>query len=117
MAFIPLKDFLSNWHFKLIGLIGPRAVSERVKLFYPQYKGYISSFLISARTDLISLRENFTLGKLFIKCRKKHFSKTLCKYFSSLVKNSPEKMQLFPFCKKIHVCAVGRQLCQDNDFS
>ena len=30
MAFIPLKDFLSIWHFKLIGLIGPRAVSERV---------------------------------------------------------------------------------------
>jgi hypothetical protein len=32
MAFIPLKNFLSIWHFKLIGLIGPRAVSERVKL-------------------------------------------------------------------------------------
>jgi hypothetical protein len=32
MAFIPLKDFLSIWHFKLIGLIGPRAVSERVKI-------------------------------------------------------------------------------------
>jgi hypothetical protein len=31
MAFISLKDFLSIWHFKLIGLIGPRAVSERVK--------------------------------------------------------------------------------------
>jgi hypothetical protein len=31
MAFIPLKDFLSIWHFKLIGLIGPRAMSERVK--------------------------------------------------------------------------------------
>jgi hypothetical protein len=31
MAFIPLKDFLSIWHFKLMGLIGPRAVSERVK--------------------------------------------------------------------------------------
>jgi hypothetical protein len=30
MAFISLKDFLSIWHFKLIGLIGPRAVSERV---------------------------------------------------------------------------------------
>jgi hypothetical protein len=29
MAFIPLKDFLSIWHFKLIGLISPRAVSER----------------------------------------------------------------------------------------
>jgi hypothetical protein len=34
MAFIPPKDFLSIWHFKLIGLIGPRAVSERVKLQY-----------------------------------------------------------------------------------
>jgi hypothetical protein len=32
MAFIPLKDFLSIWHFKLIGLIGPRAMGERVKL-------------------------------------------------------------------------------------
>ncbi len=31
MAFIPLKNFFSIWHFKLIGLIGPRAVSERVK--------------------------------------------------------------------------------------
>jgi hypothetical protein len=31
MAFIPLKNFLSIRHFKLIGLIGPRAVSERVK--------------------------------------------------------------------------------------
>jgi hypothetical protein len=31
MAFIPLKDFLSIWHFKLIGLISLRAVSERVK--------------------------------------------------------------------------------------
>ncbi len=31
MAFISLKDFLSIWYFKLIGLIGPRAVSERVK--------------------------------------------------------------------------------------
>jgi hypothetical protein len=30
MAFIPLKDFLSIWHFKLTGLIGLRAVSERV---------------------------------------------------------------------------------------
>jgi hypothetical protein len=34
MAFIPLKNFLSIWHLKLIGLIGPRAVSERVKLYY-----------------------------------------------------------------------------------
>jgi hypothetical protein len=25
------KDFLSIWHLKLIGLIGPRAVGERVK--------------------------------------------------------------------------------------
>ncbi len=33
MAFIPLKDFLSIWHFKLIGLIGPRAVGERVKAY------------------------------------------------------------------------------------
>ncbi len=31
MVFISLRDFLSIWHFKLIGLIGPRAVSERVK--------------------------------------------------------------------------------------
>jgi hypothetical protein len=31
MAFIPLKDFWSIWHFKLPGLIGPRAMSERVK--------------------------------------------------------------------------------------
>jgi hypothetical protein len=31
MAFIPLKNILSIWHLKLIGLIGPRAVSERVK--------------------------------------------------------------------------------------
>jgi hypothetical protein len=31
MAFIPFRDFLSIWHFKLIGLIGPRAVSEKVK--------------------------------------------------------------------------------------
>jgi hypothetical protein len=30
MAFISLKDFSSIWYFKLIGLIGPRAVSERV---------------------------------------------------------------------------------------
>jgi hypothetical protein len=32
MAFIPLKNFLSIWNLKLIGLIGPGAVSERVKL-------------------------------------------------------------------------------------
>jgi hypothetical protein len=32
MAFILLKKFLSKLHLKLIGLIGPRAVSERVKL-------------------------------------------------------------------------------------
>jgi hypothetical protein len=32
MAFIPLKNFLSIRHFKLIGQIGPRAVSERVKV-------------------------------------------------------------------------------------
>ncbi len=31
MAFISLKDFLSIWYLKLIGLIGPRSVSERVK--------------------------------------------------------------------------------------
>jgi hypothetical protein len=31
MAFIPLKNFLSKWHLKLIGLIDPRAMSERVK--------------------------------------------------------------------------------------
>ncbi len=33
MAFIPFKDFLSIWYFKLIGLIGPRAVSERVNTY------------------------------------------------------------------------------------
>jgi hypothetical protein len=33
MAFIPFKNFLSIWHFKLIGLIGPRAVNERVNDF------------------------------------------------------------------------------------
>ncbi len=32
MAFIPLEDFFSIWHLKLIGLIGPRAVDERVNL-------------------------------------------------------------------------------------
>jgi hypothetical protein len=32
MAFIPLKNFLRIKHFKLIGLIGPRAVGERVKV-------------------------------------------------------------------------------------
>jgi hypothetical protein len=31
MAFIPLQDFLSIWHFKLIGIIGLRVMSERVK--------------------------------------------------------------------------------------
>jgi hypothetical protein len=31
MAFIPLENFFSIWHYKLIGLIGPRAVSEWVK--------------------------------------------------------------------------------------
>ncbi len=31
MAFIPLKDFFSKWHFELIGLFSPRAVGERVK--------------------------------------------------------------------------------------
>jgi hypothetical protein len=31
MAFIPLQDFLSIWFFKLIGLIGLRAMVERVK--------------------------------------------------------------------------------------
>jgi hypothetical protein len=30
MAFIPLRVFLSIWHFKLIGPIGSRALSERV---------------------------------------------------------------------------------------
>jgi hypothetical protein len=34
MAFIPLKNFLSIRHFKLIGLIGPRAVGERVNLAF-----------------------------------------------------------------------------------
>jgi hypothetical protein len=32
MAFIPLKKVLSIWHFELIGLIVPRAVSERVNV-------------------------------------------------------------------------------------
>ncbi len=32
MAFIPLKNILSIRHLKLIGLIGPRAVSERVNM-------------------------------------------------------------------------------------
>jgi hypothetical protein len=32
MAFISLKNFFSIMHFKLIGLIGPRAVDERVNL-------------------------------------------------------------------------------------
>jgi hypothetical protein len=32
MAFVPLKNFLSKWHFKLIGLIGLRAVGERVNI-------------------------------------------------------------------------------------
>jgi hypothetical protein len=32
MAFISLQDFLSIWHFKLVGQIGQRAVSERVNL-------------------------------------------------------------------------------------
>jgi hypothetical protein len=32
MAFISLKNFLSIWHFELIGLIDPRAVSERVNV-------------------------------------------------------------------------------------
>jgi hypothetical protein len=31
MAFVPLKDFLSIWHFTLIRLIGLRAMGERVK--------------------------------------------------------------------------------------
>ncbi len=35
MAFISLRDFLSIWHFKLIGLIGPRVVSERVNPSWP----------------------------------------------------------------------------------
>jgi hypothetical protein len=30
MTFNPLRNFLSFWHFKLIGLIGPGVVSERV---------------------------------------------------------------------------------------
>jgi hypothetical protein len=38
MAFIPLKNFLSRWHFKLIGLIGPRAISERVNDLLPSYE-------------------------------------------------------------------------------
>jgi hypothetical protein len=37
MAFVPLKDFLSIWHFKLIGPIGPRAVGERVKDYLQSY--------------------------------------------------------------------------------
>ncbi len=40
MAFIPLKEFLSIWHFKLIGLIGPRAVSERVNEKIKGVKSY-----------------------------------------------------------------------------
>jgi hypothetical protein len=44
MVFIPLMDFLSIWHFKLIGLSGPRAVGERVKVrrilrFFAKGKG------------------------------------------------------------------------------
>jgi hypothetical protein len=38
MALIPLKDFLRIWHFKLIGLIGPRALSERAKGQIPKAK-------------------------------------------------------------------------------
>jgi hypothetical protein len=38
MALIPLKDFLRIWHFKLIGLIGPRALSERAKGRIPKAK-------------------------------------------------------------------------------
>jgi hypothetical protein len=34
MAFIPLRDLLSIWHFKLIWLIGPRAMSERVNTVF-----------------------------------------------------------------------------------
>jgi hypothetical protein len=37
MAFVPLQDILSIWHFKLTGLIGPRAVGERVKIHLRQY--------------------------------------------------------------------------------
>jgi hypothetical protein len=37
MAFIPLKNFLSIRHFKLIGLIGSRAVGERVKSKMTQF--------------------------------------------------------------------------------
>ncbi len=42
MAFIPLKNFLSIRHFKLIGLIGPRAVGERVKYMQDQF---LSAFI------------------------------------------------------------------------
>jgi hypothetical protein len=39
MAFIPLKNFLSIRHFKLIGLIGPKAVGERVNFGCMTYGG------------------------------------------------------------------------------
>jgi hypothetical protein len=35
MDFIPLKYFLSIWHFKLTQLNGPRSMSERVKVTFP----------------------------------------------------------------------------------
>ncbi len=38
-GFISLKDFLSILYFKLIGLIGPRAVSDRVKEGRPEGGG------------------------------------------------------------------------------
>jgi hypothetical protein len=54
MAFILLKKILSIWHFKLIGLIGPRAVSERVNgtQTYLEITLFLSSFLMRVCHDL-----------------------------------------------------------------
>ncbi len=58
MAFIPLKDFLSIWHFKLIGLIRPRAMGERVQSW---------TVFCLVTLDLSTLFEGKLLKKI-IKC-------------------------------------------------
>jgi hypothetical protein len=67
MAFIPLKDFLSIWHFKLIGLIGPRAVSKRVKFkmgFLLYHDQHINTVLIYLEPVLRRVNKVWDTGKI-----------------------------------------------------
>jgi hypothetical protein len=56
MAFISLKDFFNIWYFKLVGLIGPRAVSERVNVVRLTCVLTINVLLIMKVRDVVFFR-------------------------------------------------------------